>query len=233
MFRKELKFMKKGFTLAEVLITLGIIGVVAAMTMPTLINNINNKQNIAALKKAYSLISQAGVDVIRENGSLANLCEANDTDCVRDLFKGSLKVVKTCDKGAIEGNCWVHLNEWKRLNGDAAWSMESKAGVILNDGMFVLFGYRSPNCNFVDGIDGLMADVKECGDVSVDVNGFRGPNVMGKDIFFFYITENKLVPFGTEGTWTSTNRYYRCENGGDGEACAAEYISGVKPKFKN
>ena len=56
--------MKKGFTLAEVLITLGIIGVVAAMTMPTLINNINNKQNIAALKKAYSLISQAGVDVI-------------------------------------------------------------------------------------------------------------------------------------------------------------------------
>lgn len=67
--------MKKGFTLAEVLITLGIIGVVAAMTMPTLINNINNKQNIAALKKAYSLISQAGVDVIRENGSLANLCE--------------------------------------------------------------------------------------------------------------------------------------------------------------
>ena len=56
---------------------------------------------------------------------------------------------------------------------------------------------------------------------------------MGKDIFFFYITENKLVPFGTEGTWTSTNRYYRCENGGDGEACAAEYISGVKPKFKN
>ena len=153
--------MKKGFTLAEVLITLGIIGVVAAMTMPTLINNINNKQNIAALKKAYSLISQAGVDVIRENGSLANLCEVNDTDCVRDLFKGSLKVVKTCDKGAIEGNCWVHLNEWKRLNGDAAWSMESKAGVILNDGMFVLFGYRSPNCNFVDGIDGLMADVKE------------------------------------------------------------------------
>ena len=50
--------MKKGFTLAEVLITLGIIGVVAAMTLPTLINNYQKQQTIAQLKKAYSEISQ-------------------------------------------------------------------------------------------------------------------------------------------------------------------------------
>ena len=203
--------------------------------MQSLINNIHNKQNIAALKKAYSLISLAGVDVVRENGSLANLCGENDSDCLRDLFKESLKVVKTCDKNAIEGNCWVHFNEWKRLNGDSAWSVnERQSGMVLNDGMFVLFGYSTPECDLITGNpDVLLSDIPVCGDVSVDVNGFKGPNIIGKDIFFFYILKNKLIPFGTTGTWTGTNKYYRCEDGGDGEACAAEYISGVKPKFKN
>ena len=48
-----------GFTLAEVLITLGIIGVVAAMTMPTLINSTNGAQYKTAYKKALSVMSQA------------------------------------------------------------------------------------------------------------------------------------------------------------------------------
>ena len=51
--------MKKGFTLAEVLITLGIIGVVAALTMPTLMSNYRKHQTVTQLKKAYSEISQA------------------------------------------------------------------------------------------------------------------------------------------------------------------------------
>lgn len=50
---------KLGFTMAEVLITLGIIGVVAAMTLPALINNQRNKALETALKKNYSAILQA------------------------------------------------------------------------------------------------------------------------------------------------------------------------------
>lgn len=52
-------FMKKGFTLAEVLITLGIIGVVAAMTMPSLIQNYRKKEATTRIKKFYSMMSQA------------------------------------------------------------------------------------------------------------------------------------------------------------------------------
>ena len=50
---------RPAFTLAEVLITLGIIGVVAAMTMPSVITNYQKKQTAAQLKKAYSIVSQA------------------------------------------------------------------------------------------------------------------------------------------------------------------------------
>ena len=56
-----MRFLKKanGFTLAEVLITLGIIGVVAAMTLPTLITNYQKRATVAKLKRAYSVIKQA------------------------------------------------------------------------------------------------------------------------------------------------------------------------------
>ena len=51
--------MKKAFTLAEVLITLGIIGVVAAMTLPTLVNNTEKKELDAQLTKSYSVLQNA------------------------------------------------------------------------------------------------------------------------------------------------------------------------------
>ena len=47
---------KSGFTLAEVLITLGVIGVVAAMTMPSLVAHYKEKQTVVALKKFYSIL---------------------------------------------------------------------------------------------------------------------------------------------------------------------------------
>ena len=50
---------KKAFTLAEVLITLGIIGVVAAMTLPTLVGEYQKKQTATQLKKFYSIMQQA------------------------------------------------------------------------------------------------------------------------------------------------------------------------------
>ena len=61
MFKNGFKMVRSGFTLAEVLITLGIIGVVAAMTMPTLMNATNGAQYKTAFKKALSVISQAVV----------------------------------------------------------------------------------------------------------------------------------------------------------------------------
>ena len=61
-------FMKKGFTLAEVLITLGIIGVVAAMTMPSLIQNYRKKEATTRIKKFYSMMSQAVLLSTNDNG---------------------------------------------------------------------------------------------------------------------------------------------------------------------
>ena len=61
-------YLKRGFTLAEVLITLGIIGVVAAMTLPALVGNYKKAQTISQLKKVYSTLSQSLLSSVYDNG---------------------------------------------------------------------------------------------------------------------------------------------------------------------
>ena len=62
--------MKRAFTLAEVLITLGIIGVVAAMTLPALIQKNNDRVTITKLKKFMSVMNSAITMAINENGPI-------------------------------------------------------------------------------------------------------------------------------------------------------------------
>ena len=93
-----------GFTLAEVLITLGIIGVVAAMTMPTLINSTQGAQYKTAYKKALSVLSQAVVmNIALEDYDLSQTvagtnatadAEAAGAQSIYELFKNRMNVVK-------------------------------------------------------------------------------------------------------------------------------------------
>ena len=81
--RKNTK--SKAFTLAEVLITLSIIGVVAALTIPTLIQRTGNEELVSRLQKAYSTLSQATEAIMTENGSPKNW--VTDIDNIYNLYK--------------------------------------------------------------------------------------------------------------------------------------------------
>ncbi|MDD3238143.1 MAG: type II secretion system protein [Candidatus Gastranaerophilales bacterium] len=80
---------RKAFTLAEVLITLVIIGVIAAMTIPSLLNNTNKQETITSLKKSYSVLSQALLQHYALTGEsyeeAQDNCE-NDVDCIYEEF---------------------------------------------------------------------------------------------------------------------------------------------------
>ena len=79
-------FRKKGFTLAEVLITLGIIGMIAEMTIPTLMNNVGNQVFKVGLKKSYSVLSQATVDVMNENSGTMVGVSTTGNNGLRDAY---------------------------------------------------------------------------------------------------------------------------------------------------
>src|SRR5574344_1001217 len=87
---------KSAFTLAEVLITLGIIGIVAAMTLPIVISNKEKSEIVSRLQKSYSTISQAYQYGINENGPVTFPNSMGAQEIYEIWFKPYLNAVKQC-----------------------------------------------------------------------------------------------------------------------------------------
>ena len=104
---------KNAFTLSEVLITLGIIGVVAALTMPPLITKNREKETVTRLKKAYSALQQAFLGAAAEDGSpdnwgMGNMYDENSHIIMANHFKPYMKVLTDCvgqPKDTVIKNC--------------------------------------------------------------------------------------------------------------------------------
>ena len=175
------KCRKPAFTLAEVLITLGIIGIVAAMTLPSLIGKYQEKQWKVAYKKAYSSMSQAFMrmqandEVLDMSGSLNEYGELR-APTVGENFKTMSKyfnTIKTCfDNNADE--CWVCEDGQAGRGAGPEW-----------------LGCTKDNYAFVDysGMGWYLYSNSEF-PVLVDVNGFNRPNKLGRDRFVMRFAVN-------------------------------------------
>ncbi len=197
--------MKKGFTLAEVLITLGIIGVVAAMTMPVLINKYQEIVTVTKVKKFYSLISQALQLSFIDNGYPENW--DGTSGGIYEKIKPYLKTLDSCCEACTpEISCdkiKIQADSMTYLNGDK-WSVEynnkSYPKLILSDGTAMWFrGAGSPSRNNCDNDTSTNNPEYGAGNVCglfwIDTNGLdKAPNRLGKDIFSFYLSRNGLMP---------------------------------------
>ena len=213
-----------GFTLAEVLITLVIIGVIAAMTIPTLMNNTNEQELIVATKKAYSVFSQVYQRMFADNGEIypqtLGSSNAEATKSLGDMFAKYLNTQKVC--GQANGDCWSSQNggvykyfdgrDWYNWNGSNQWYV-----MRLNDGMSVgVYGYFQ---YFEAGNSELLKYI--FGQIFVDVNGDKGPNTLGKDVFTFRISKYGVVPVGSPEDSSAT--LDTCVT--DGETCTAWVVT--------
>ena len=161
-----LKSFRGGFTLAEVLITLGIIGVVAAMTMPTLLNSTNGAQYRTAYKKALSVLSQAVVlNVALDDYDLSQATTSSSTNTASAslyaLFRNRMNVVNDSGTNAnVEG--------WS-ASGDNAPAFGSSATgnytMFFNDGITFTFEKSAAACT----------QTKPCKG-AIDINGSKNPN---------------------------------------------------------
>lgn len=218
------------FTLAEVLITLAIIGVVAAITIPTLMNKISDAETTAKLKKEYSILSQAAMNAANENGgSLANACAADsDSICFGNLFKPYLKTVKYCPGDGTK-DCWHKSGEFYFFDDtpiDQNWS--GYITVILSDGTLISFTGLNANC--VSAPDEIYKATSFCGYSYVDINGFKKPNTLGKDIFEFKYTPNSVIPSGSPQITKDATFGNACPSVGENnsEACTYYYMYAKK-----
>lgn len=205
---------KVGFTLAEVLIVLGIIGIIAEMTIPTVMHDVQQQVLKTMWKKEYSVLSQVVSQMAQDNGGSIKGLFTSDA-VARDMFKQYLGTIKQCDDGGSFGNCWAA--DYKRLDGgDHNWG--DSAGLILKDGasmMFTTNGGFWANCDLA-----ITPTFLVCGYIPVDVNGpLKKPNRIGKDIFSVWILENGILPEGT--TQDGRNN---CKPNDAGTTCSADYL---------
>lgn len=175
------------FTLAEVLITLGIIGVVAAMTLPSVINNTKNKQLESAFKVAYSIFSQTVLNMRQQDGEglksrYAVYDKENEAYPDAEMFYerfykySGLKVIGECKHSSKIMNYNNTAEAYTSFSGAGG----GKEGFFdaLSNGMCASILINAANIN-----------------LAIDVNGIKRPNRLGHDIFYFYIDkDDRLQP---------------------------------------
>lgn len=172
-----------GFTLAEVLITLGIIGVVAAMTMPTLMNSTNGAQYKAAYKKALSAISQGvTLNVALDGGSFADVVDgtskvgtteqAGGSDTVASLLNARMNIVKASKAGS--GSVGYTITDPSGATTTLSQA-DTNTTLFFNDGSTFTFPANSAACS--SGETGTTDNI--CTGY-IDVNGAKGPNKVVK-----------------------------------------------------
>lgn len=213
-----------GFTLAEVLITLVIIGVVAAVTIPVLHANYTEREKITRVKKAYSTLANA-MTLVKANGG-DTIFEVKDgsNDNVKEWFDTYLAPYLITTKVCYDSRgCW-NEGDTKYLNGhNTNWNRPGIGDgynivtAVLNDGTFINIDVHTTAEYFGVDSHNLNAVV-----VSFDINGARKPNVVGRDIFVAVFTDDGFVPAYKNKTGAQIDA--DCSNSGTGISCINKYL---------
>ena len=169
------------FTLAEVLVTLGIIGVVSAMTVPSLMQNYQRQSYVTQLHKVYNIISQAMMQYQNDRNAV-NLLEAglNSQDAVNDFMTSYFKIVNSCLEEAIKP-CFS--DNYKKMSGGTYNAFGSAKGSFIIAGGATLRPYYYYK---VEKGNEMLVWL-------IDINTQKGPNIVGRDLFVICSDINGLM----------------------------------------
>ncbi len=200
--------MKKGFTLAEVLITLGIIGVVAAMTIPTLVADYQAK----SWSTSASVFERKLEEALKVMNTQQTLAGYTTTEDFVNELKKHIKIIKTCNNDKLD-ECFpkeflwgspepeleditLFTNSTKLRFESPYYNMQTNTvGIQFANGVAGVLAYN-PNCKqdpYSNSITGT-----DCISMIYDTSGFKSPNQSGKDIRS--INSNRLWAVKINGT---------------------------------
>ena len=227
---------KFGFTLAEVLITLGIIGIVAAMTMPTLIQKYKKQEAETRLKRAYSILTQAFTLAVAKNGDNENWAEWDNAETIlQKYFAPEIKGAKVYSAGetglksmCYDGNFPNSYTDSENKAAQYGWMDKVYMSTPFFDNITSSIKLSDGICI---GLNPVLTDPMYSKRIFVDINGSnKGPNMAGYDLFFFKIIGNKIVPMGynwAKDTLSDSSTTNSCHLGAlrGGLSCAAYIMS--------
>ena len=222
--------LKQGFTLAEVLITLGIIGVVAAMTIPNLIASVTKTRTASELKKAYADISVAMRLAEGEFGDITGWTYDNKTSsaiaCAALFDTYLMPFMKVSRKELVRSELKYYTPSGAAESQLAVLRGNSVAYTLLS-GTQIIVSNNSIGTN-----KGAMGSIQ----MIIDLNGYhQKPNRFGRDAFFLYLLPTKGVRFHSISDGESFDKIktrkqllngpssngYQCNKSGRGMWCGA------------
>lgn len=196
--------MKKAFTLSEVLITMGIVGVISVLTVPAVMKNYKQKVYVTSLQKTISQITDANHSIMQEEfaNSLYETTLADNSSCNADMKKSKgacyflnsyFKVAKKGCGGKTAGSTNYCLGaKYTNLDGSK----------VVNIGAAGL-GYCIQNTNGIT-ICGGYNSANGCPTYYIDVNGEKEPNIAGRDFFTIdLMPDGSVRDYATGGNLTS------------------------------
>lgn len=208
--------LRRGFTLSETIITLGIIGIVAALTIPNLFHVYKEKQTVTKLKAVYSILSNAIRTAEEEEGEFSGFNIRSDEAGAKEVAKHLLPYMKVAqDCGTLDPNgicapkdIYLELNGSKRI-GYFLNSIYYKL-VLLNGVHVYLTG--PDQLSSYNGTHNILG-------IYIDINGTKKPNQWGKDLFhFMYLADGiGLVPTGHPYEWGHSYK----------NSCTSKYHTGI------
>ena len=203
-------FCPSAFTLAEVLITLTILGIIAALVIPNMVQRYNERVTVSKVKKIYSTFSDAIAQAQTLNGSVLSWdIGTNDSKAgaekVYNYIAPNLQVSKYCGT-TTSTNEACFASQYKILNGKYnAWTNVSNndkfCKFILKDGTHVAF--------WSNGKEKCKQDNGSCVTILFDINGKKGPNRTGIDLFGVNVLGNNGLTYtlSTQCSYNDNNNY--------------------------
>lgn len=186
-YNSDIKYHKRGFgfTLAEVLITLGIVGVVAALTIPSLISKYNEYVTIIALKKTYAELTEAIKRSELVNGDFRDWDYSYDWRKGRDFAKRYIfPYLSQNYTQCTRYNCFAGQGCWKNVSGnkDVTASCNYASNSFRYNDKIIHIAPRISDCTPSGNL--FCTPIKYV-NIIVDINGDKGDSIMGKDVFYF------------------------------------------------
>ena len=198
--------MKKAFTLAEILVTLMIIGVISAITIPTIKKISDEHTYVTAAKKAYETVSLATKNIKSKEGPVK--LWVDEYDIMGGLFEKEMNAKSNGED--------YEEHEVVQLNGESAGDFFINIEIL--DGSMWYFETASKNCNLSDS--DLYSNA--CAVIKVDTNGKNDPNMVGLDVLGFYIkSDGTVLPFGSGDSASTAS----CSKDGTGWGCTSRIIT--------
>ncbi|HSA05925.1 MAG TPA: type II secretion system protein [Candidatus Gastranaerophilales bacterium] len=211
----------KGFTLAEVLVVIFLIGVIAGETIPVLLTTYQEKELLIRWKKQYSIASQAVISLQNQNGDIYH----SNHFAIRNQFCSIMNCMKNGETQTLLTAQQRQYNLYKSSNSYTALALYELTAIMSDGSLWVfLQDFDSGACHF-PGVG--ISDA--CGTIIIDVNGAKKPNMSGKDLFYIYLRKSQtnglfyITPYGT------LNDGWSCAAETHGKGCSANALLAKTP----